>query len=97
METLAHFVPAEEHDGNESGFHKKCQDSFDSQWGSEDIAHKPGIVTPVSSELEFQNQTGGDTYGEIDSKQFHPEFSCVLPEFLTCCYIKGLHEPHYHS
>jgi cytochrome bd ubiquinol oxidase subunit II len=61
METLAHFVPAEEHDGNESGFHKKCQDSFDSQWGSEDIAHKPGIVTPVSSELEFQNQTGGNS------------------------------------
>ena len=40
---------------------------------------------------------GGDTYGEIDSKQFHPKLGCVFPEFLTCCHIKGLHESHYHS
>ena len=50
--------------------------------GLRNISHKPGIVTPVGSELKFQNQTGGDTYGEIDSKQFHPKLGCVFQNSL---------------
>ena len=44
MKTTAYPVPAEEHDGEESGFEKESEQTFDGQRSSDNIPDKPGII-----------------------------------------------------
>lgn len=70
MKTTAYPVPAEEHDGEESGFEKESEQTFDGQRSSENIPDKPGIIRPVGTELEFQYQSRSYTDGEVVAKSF---------------------------
>ena len=92
MELLPHLVPPEEHNRHESRLKEESQDAFNSQRGTEDIANKPGIIGPVGSEFKFQDYAGGHSYGEVDSKEGHPELRDLLPDLITCTHINSLHE-----
>ena len=94
VESLAHLVPSKEHDSNKRGLHKESQNTFNCKRCTENIAYKPGIVTPIGSELKLQDQPGGHSHGKIDTEKFHPEFSRSFPEFIACFIIKGLHNGH---
>ena len=91
MKTTAYPVPAEEHDGEESGFEKESEQTFDGQRSSENIPDKPGIIRPVGTELEFQYQSRSYTDGEVDCKKLHPEFGGIQPLGLTGPDPHGFH------
>ena len=74
---LTHLVPAEKHHGKEGRFHEKCQNTLDSQWGTEDVAYKPRVVTPIGAEFEFEDDARSNTYGKIDSEEFHPKLGVL--------------------
>lgn len=97
METLAYLIPSKEHDRNKGGFHKESNDPFDSKRSSENITDEPGIVTPVRSKLEFQDQSGGHPHCKINSKQTHPELNRPLPELISGTYIQCLHRSHHNG
>ena len=97
MEALGNLVPSEEHNCKECRLHEEGQDSLYGQRSSEHISDEPGIIAPVGSELELKDNAGGDTNGEIDSEQFHPEACSLLPEFIFPDDIDGLHHCHHQS
>ena len=96
MEAFAHLVPTEEHHRNERGFHKECQDAFDSQWRTEDVAHKPAVIAPVRTEFKLQNQSRSHTYGEVDAEELHPELGCMFPKLVTRTVVHRFHDAHNH-
>ena len=91
MKLLAHFIPAKEHDSNKSCFHKKSDNTFNSQRSSKYISYKPRVIAPVGTELKFQNQSGGNSHGKVYSEQLHPELSRPLPKFISGNIIKRFH------
>ena len=91
VEPFAHFVPSEEHDGEECGLHKKGHDTFYGKRGTENIAHKPTVIRPVGAELKFEDDTRGNANGEIDSEEFHPKFGDVFPLGFPRTVIDGFH------
>ena len=97
VEAFAHLVPTEKHHGYKSRFHKERQNSFDSKGSSEDVSYKPTVIRPVRSEFEFEDQPGGNTDSEVNTKQFHPELRCLFPELVTCFVIDGLHDGLYNA
>ena len=96
MEAFAHLVPTEEHHRNERGFHKECQDAFDSQRRTEDVAHKPAVIAPVRTEFKLQNQSRSHTYGEVDAEELHPELGCMFPKLVTRTVVHRFHDAHNH-
>ena len=94
MEPFAHLLPTEEHHSKERCLHKEGKDSLNGQRGAKDIPHKPGVIAPVGTELKLKDNSRCYTYSKIYSKKFHPEFCCLLPEFITFHYIKGFHYSH---
>ena len=93
---LTHLVPTEEHHGKEGCFHEEGQDTFDSQWRTEDVAHEPRVVAPIGTEFEFKDDARSDTHGKINGEEFHPELGCPFPELVFLDDIKGLHGCHDH-
>ena len=91
METLTHAIPAEEHHSHESSLHKESEDTLDGERSSEDIADEPGIIRPIRAELKFEDEAGGDTDGEIDAEDRHPELGDTLPRLLLSADIDTLH------
>ena len=94
MESTAHLLPTEEHDGNERSFHEEGQNTFDGQGGAEDITYKPGVVAPVGAELKLQNQSSGHAYGKVDAEEFHPVLSGAFPFLISRAVVEGLHQAH---
>ena len=94
--TLAHLVPPKEHDCEEGRLHEKGQNPLDGKRRTENVAHKPRIIAPVGSELEFQNDTSGDTYRKINGEELHPELGRTLPELVFLDDIEGFHGSHNH-
>ena len=94
MKAFAHLVPTKEHHCNERGLHEECQNAFDGKRCTEDVAHKPAIITPVRTKLELQNQPRSHTYGKVDSEKFHPELGCVFPKLITRTVIRRFHDAH---
>ena len=94
VETAADFVPAEEHHGNESGFHEKRHYAFDGQRCSEDVAYEPAVVAPVCAELEFEDYASGHATSEIDAEKSHPEFGNVAPAGVAGAHVDALHDCH---
>jgi hypothetical protein len=80
MESARHFVPSEEHDGHKGAFHEESQNAFDSERGTKDVANEPGIVAPIGTKLEFQDNTRGYTHCEVDAEKLLPELGSVFPE-----------------
>ena len=97
MEAAAHFVPAEEHHGYEGGFHEEGQNALNGQRGTEDVADKPRIVTPVCAEFEFENNACGHSDGEVDAEEFLPELGGPLPKVVFFAYVDGFHDAHDES
>ena len=96
MEAPADLVPSEEHHGDESSLHKEGQDTLNGKRSAENVPDKPGIIAPVGSELELKNETRGNSHGEIDSEEFHPELGGLLPEFVFFDEVDCLHHCHNH-
>ena len=94
MEASRHLFPAKEHHGHEGALHEESHDTLDSQWGTEDIAHEPGIVAPVGTKLELQDDTRGHTHGEIHAEEALPELGRVFPEVRTLLVVNGLGYAH---
>ena len=94
VETLANLLPTEEHHSEECRLHKESEYTLYSQWRTENISHKPRVVAPVCTKLKFENNTCGDSYGEVYSKNFHPEFCNSLPKLVTRFHINSLHCGH---
>ena len=92
VEAFAHLVPSEIHDGDKGSLHKECHDALDGQRRTEDVADEPTVVRPVGAELKLHDQAGGDTDGEVDAEEFHPELCCCLPMFFPCLDIQGFHD-----
>ena len=95
VETTTDFVPAEEHDGHEGGFHEEGEDALDGQGCAEDVADEPGVVAPVGAELEFEDEAGGHADGEVDAEEFHPEFGGVEPVRVAGARPDGFHDGHH--
>ena len=94
METLAHLIPAEEHDGDKRCFHKESQNTLDGKRRTEDVAHKPTVITPIRTEFKFQNDTGCHTNSKVDTENLHPEFGSTFPKFVTRTVVRCLHDAH---
>ena len=94
VETFAYLVPTEEHHSNERGFHKECQNTFDSKRRTEDVAHEPTVITPVRTEFKLQNQSRCHTYGKVDAEEFHPELGSMFPELVTRTVVHRFHDAH---
>ena len=94
MEAGRDLLPAEEHHGHEGGLHKECHDALDGQRRAEDIAYEPRVVRPVGAELKLQDDTCGNTHGEIDAEEFLPELCCVTPKDVTLAIPNGLADTH---
>src|SRR6056297_2492613 len=94
MEPFTYFVPSEKHHRYKCGFEKKGHNTLYGQWRTKNIAHKPGIVGPVGTELKFQYKAGGHTNGKVNTEQGHPEFSDFFPFRISRFYIDGLHNGH---
>ena len=43
MEAWRHLLPTKEHDGHEGALHEESDDTLDSQRGTEDVTHEPGV------------------------------------------------------
>ena len=67
----AHLLPTEEHDGDERRFHEEGKDALDGKRRSEDVAHKPAVITPVRTELKLQDDAGRHANGEVDAEKLH--------------------------
>ena len=91
---LAYLVPSEEHDGEEGSFHEEGQDAFDSERSPEDIAHEPGIIAPVGTKLELEDDARSNAHGKVDGEELHPELGGVLPKIVFLNYIQGFHGGH---
>ena len=55
-------------------------------------------IRPVGTKLEFHGDTGGDTQGKVDAKQFAPKTRHVFPHFFACHHVHGFHDdqqPHH--
>ena len=96
VETFTYFAPPKEHDGDKCGFHKECQNTFNSQRSTEDVSYKPRIIAPVCTELKLQNQTGCHTNGKVYTEEFHPKLGSLFPKFIACFIIQRLHDSHHH-
>ena len=72
-------------------FKEKGYNTFNSQRSSEYISYEPTVVGPVRTELKFKNKSGGNPYGEIDTKEFHPELGRILPKRIARLHINGFH------
>jgi hypothetical protein len=94
VETFADLIPPEKHDGNKRGLHKESQNALDGKRRAKNITYKPGIVTPVGSELKLKDQSRGYTYGKVDTENLHPKLGCPFPELIACFIIKGFHDTH---
>ena len=94
METGGDLVPAEEHHGDKGRLHEERQNSLDGKRCAEDVTDKPGIVAPVRSELELEDDTRSDAHGEIDAEQPLPEACRRPPEILPGMIITSLHDAH---
>ena len=94
MEAARHFLPSEEHNSHEGALHEERHDAFDGKRSAEDVAHEPGIVAPVGTELELKNNACGYAHREIHSKEALPELGSFFPEGLSCTIIDGLHDGH---
>ena len=70
MKAFAHLVPTKEHHCNERGLHEECQNAFDGKRCTEDVAHKPAIITPVRTKLELQNQPVATPMAKLIPKSF---------------------------
>ena len=97
VKAFAYLIPSEEHDRNKRSFHKERQNTFDSKRRTENIPHKPRIITPVRTKLKLQNQPRCHTDGEVNTEKFHPKLGSPLPEFIACFIIQRLHYSHHHS
>ena len=94
MEAWRYLLPTEIHDGHEGGLHEEGYDTLDGQWGTEDVAYEPGVVAPVGTKLEFEDDTCGNTHGEVDSEELLPENGSVFPELVLRTIVTGLHDTH---
>ena len=94
MEASADAVPAEEHDGDKRCFHKESQNTLDGKRRTEDVAHKPTVITPIRTEFKFQNDTGCHTNSKVDTENLHPEFGSTFPKFVTRTVVRCLHDAH---
>ncbi len=94
VEARRHLLPAEIHHGHEGTLHEEGDDTLDSQWRTEDVTHEPGIVRPVGAELELEDDTCGDTHGEVHAEQFLPELGSCLPELILRTIVIGLYDTH---
>ena len=92
VKPLAYFVPAKEHNGNKRGLHEECHYTFYGERRTKNIAHKPRIITPVCTELEFEYQPRSYTNGKIYSEESHPELGSLLPLFVARAYVERFHE-----
>ena len=94
---FAHFLPTEEHDGNESGFHEECENPLNSKRCSEDVAYEPRVVRPVSAKLKLKDDTRSNANGKVDTEQFLPETGNAPPSLIAFDDINGLHDRHHHA
>ena len=94
VESRRHLLPAEKHHRHEGRLHEEGDDTLNGKRRTKDIAHKPGIVAPVGSELKFEDDAGGHTHGKIDAEEFLPEHRRVFPETFACTIIAGFHNAH---
>ena len=94
MEAWRYLLPTEVHHCHKGRFHEESHDTLDSQRGAEDVAYEPGVVRPVGAKLELEDDTRGNTHGEVNSEEFLPEDSSIFPELLFRTIIDGLHDTH---
>ena len=80
MEAWRYLLPTEKHHGDKGGLHKEGDDTFDGQWCTKDVAHKPRVVGPVGTKLKFQDDTCGYTHGKVDAKEALPKLCGIAPE-----------------
>ena len=95
MEALANLAPSEEHERDEGGFHEEGEDAFDGKGSTEDVTHKPRVVTPVGTKLKFEDNTRGNTDSEVDTEELLPKLGSCFPELITCAVINGFHNRHH--
>ena len=91
MESLAYFIPSEEHHCQKCGLEEEGSESFDHEWRTEYISDKPRIVRPIRSEFELEYDSCCNSDSEVDSKNFCPELSDFLPHLTACDEIYRLH------
>src|SRR3712207_5238122 len=94
METCRNFIPSEEHNGHESRLHEESNNALYGQRGAKNIAHKPRIVTPIRTKLEFKDDTRGHSHRKIHAEKLLPETGSILPKALLCTVIAGFHDTH---
>ena len=95
VEAFADFAPTEEHQRDESGLHEESEDAFDGERCSKDVTHKPRVVAPVGAKFKFEDNTCGNTNGEVDAEEFLPELSSCFPELITGAVINSFHNRHH--
>ena len=79
MKLLRYAIPSKKHHCDEGGFHKECQNTFNSERCTEYIAYEETVVGPVGSELKFQNNAGSNANCEVNTEQLLPEFCPAHP------------------
>ncbi len=79
---FAYPVPTEKHDGDKGGFQKKSNDAFNGKGCTKDVAHKPAVIRPVCAELKLQNNSRGNTNGEVNTEN-------LLPERVVCFHFSS--------
>ena len=95
MEAFADFSPTEEHQRDESGLHEEGKDAFDGERCTEDVTHKPRVVTPVGTKLEFEDDARGNTNCEVDAEEFLPKLGGSFPKFIPSAVINCFHNGHH--
>ena len=89
-------MPAEEEQPDEGGLEEERHQSFDRQWGAEDVADVVCVVRPVGAELEFHGDAGCNTHGEVDAEQRAPEPYHVAPDGAAGGHINAFHDRQQH-
>ena len=94
MESGGNLLPAKEHDGYESRFHKESQEALNGQRSAENIAHKPWIIAPVRSKFELKDDASSNTHCEVNTEKQLPELGSGLPKLFARAVIARLHDAH---
>src|SRR5574344_90021 len=87
MPSFTHLVPSKEHYSNKCCLHKNGKNALYYQWCTKNITNKPGVVTPVSTELKLKNKTCGYYYGKVNTEELHPKLYSSFPKLFSCIYI----------
>jgi hypothetical protein len=84
---LGDLVPAEYPDADENRLQEKGDRGLDRQRRAEDVAHVPGILGPVHTELELQRDARYDAQGEVYQEEPAPKLRHLQPGLVATRYI----------